>query len=148
MATKLDVNTGGLDIGKKLWEKHQADEFTHVDNYKEAICINCFSKDATAATIADICGECAGKRGREPLLATISQKLYGLCFFCGKYKFQIEQINARFCHGCHRKIANVTKEYNKKGGMLGSDPFWISMRKKHGKDWRHAFNDPTTSIRR
>jgi len=106
MATKLDVNTGGFDIGKKLWEKHQADEFTHVDNYKEAICINCFSKDATAATIADICGECAGKRGREPLLATISQKLYGLCFFCGKYKFQIEQINARFCHGCHRKIAD------------------------------------------
>ena len=26
MATKLDVNTGGFDIGKKLWEKHQADE--------------------------------------------------------------------------------------------------------------------------
>ena len=147
MATKLDVNVGS-DIGNKLWEKHQADEYTHVDNYKEAICINCFSKDASAATIADICGECAGKRGREPLLATISQKLYGLCFFCGEYKFQIEQINARFCHGCHRKIANVTKEYNKKGGMLGSDPFWISMRKKHGKYWRHAFNDPTSSIRR
>ena len=140
MATKLDVNVGS-DIGNKLWEKHQADEYTHVDNYKEAICINCFSKDASAATIADICGECAGKRGREPLLATISQKLYGLCFFCGEYKFQIEQINARFCHGCHRKIANVTKEYNKKGGPMGMDPFWLSMRKKHGKDWKQIMSN-------
>jgi len=32
--------------------------------------------------------------------------------------------------------------------MLGADPFWLSMKKKHGKDWRHTFNDPTTSIRR
>ena len=21
--------------------------------------------------------------------------------------------------------------------MFGADPFWISMRKKHGKDWKH-----------
>ena len=46
MGTKLNVDTGGLYVGKKLWEKHQANEYTHVDNYKEAICINCFSKDA------------------------------------------------------------------------------------------------------
>ena len=135
MATKLNVDTGS-DIGNKLWERHQSNEYTHVDNYKEAICINCFKKDATSATIADICGECGGKRGREPLLATVAQKMYGLCFFCGKYKFNIEQINARFCRKCHRKIANVTKEYNKKGGPMGMDPFWLAMRKKHGKDWK------------
>ena len=135
MGTKLNVDPGS-DIGKKLWEIHQENEYTHVTNYKEAICINCFKKDAASATIADICGECAGRRGREPLLATICQKMYGLCFFCGKYQFNIEQINARFCHRCHRRIANVTKEYNKKGGPLGMDPFWISMRKKHGKDWK------------
>ena len=140
MATKLNVDPGS-DIGKKLWDRHQANEYTHVNNYKEAICINCFTKDATSATIADICGECAGKRGREPLLATITQKMYGLCFFCGKYQFNIEQINARFCRGCHRKIANVTKEYNKKGGPLGMDPFWIAMRKKHGKDWKVIMKD-------
>ena len=51
MPTELPVDTGGTDYGKKLWDKHQADEFTHVDHYKEAICINCFSKDASAATI-------------------------------------------------------------------------------------------------
>ena len=81
-------------------------------------CINCFKKDATSATIVDICGECGGKRGREPLLATIAQKMYGLCFFCGKHKFNVEQINARFCRRCHRKIADVTKAYNKAGGTL------------------------------
>ena len=140
MATKLNVDPGS-DIGKKLWDRHQANEYTHVNNYKEAICINCFTKDATSATIADICGECAGKRGREPLLATITQKMYGLCFFCGHYKFEIEQINARFCRSCHRKIANVTKEYNKKGGPMGMDPFWLSMRKKHGKDWKQIMSN-------
>ena len=141
MPTKLNVDTGGLDIGKKLWDSHQADEYTHVDNYKEAICINCFKKDATSATIVDICADCAGKRGREPLLATVTQKMYGFCFFCGKHKFEIEQINARFCRRCHRKIADVTKAYNKKGGMFGADPFWISMRKKMGKDWKHIMNN-------
>jgi len=64
LATKLNVDPGGLGVGKKLWEKHQKDEYTHVDNYKEAICINCCKKDATSATIVDICGECGGKRGR------------------------------------------------------------------------------------
>mgnify|MGYP001252875727 CR=1 FL=1 len=148
MATKLNVDTGGQDIGKKLWKKHQENEYTRVDNYKEAICINCFKKDAVAATIMDICGECAGKRGREPLLAKITDKFYGLCFFCSGYKFHIEQINGRLCRRCHRKVADVTKDYNKKGGMLGADPFWISIKKKHGKDWRHTFNDPTKSLRR
>ena len=138
MATKLNVDTGGHDVGKKLWERHQKDEYTHVDNYKEAICINCFKKDATSATIADICGECAGKRGREPLLATMSQKMYGFCYFCGKHKFNIEQINARFCRKCHRGIANNTKKYNKDGGLFGN-PFWTSMRKKNGKDWKEIF---------
>ena len=66
--------------------------------------------------------------------------MYGLCFFCGKYKFEIEQINARFCRTCHGRIAKVTKEYNKKGGMFGADPFWQKMRKKHGKDWRLIFS--------
>ena len=74
--------------------------------------------------------------------------MYGLCFFCGKHKFNIEQINARFCHGCHRKIADVTKDYNKKGGMFGTDTFWLSMKRKHCNDWKFVFNDPTKSLRR
>lgn len=136
MATKLDNNSQSNDLTKKLWENHQADEYTRVDNYKEAICINCFKRDAAAATLVDICGDCAGKRGREPLLAKVVDKMYGLCFFCGDHKFHIEQINGRLCRTCHKRVAKVTKEYNKKGGMFGADPFWQRMRKKHGKDWK------------
>ena len=58
MATKLPVDTGGTYVGKKLWEKHQKDEYTRVSNYKEAVCLNCLKVDATSATIADICGDC------------------------------------------------------------------------------------------
>ena len=147
MATSLENNSDTNDYTKKLWKTHQANEYTRVDNYKEAICINCFKRDATSATIADICADCAGKRGREPLLATVSQKMYGLCFFCGKYKFEIEQINGRFCRTCHRRIANVTKEYNKKGGMFGTDPFWLKMKKKLGKDWKILMTNGTQNKR-
>jgi hypothetical protein len=144
MATKLNVNTGGEDIGKKLWDRHQKNEFTKVNNYKEAVCLGCLKKDVAAATIATICGDCSGVRGREALLATVSHKYYGLCLFCGKHKFNLEEINARFCMTCHRKIANVTKEYNKKGGIEGTDPFWLKIKKQHGKDWKALFNQGWT----
>lgn len=140
MATRLNVNTGGEDAGKKLWKKHQSNEFTKVTNYKEAVCLNCLKKDVALATIAVICQDCAGKRGREALLAVISTKYYGLCLFCGKHKFNLEEINARFCMPCHRRIANVTRDYNKKGGQMGTDPFWQHLRKKHGKDYKEIFN--------
>ena len=133
------MDTGGLGIGKKLWEKHQADEYTRVNNYKEAVCLNCLTKDAASATIVTICGDCAGKRGREPLLAKMSDKFYGLCYFCGQHKFHIEEINARFCRKCHRQIADVTKAYNKKGGLY-SNPFWSMLKKKNGKDWKQIFS--------
>ena len=32
--------------------------------------------------------------------------------------------------------------------MFGTDPFWLSMKRKHGKDWKFVFNDPTKSLRR
>jgi len=141
MATKLNINHGGTDIGKKLLRKHQENEFTRVNNYKEAVCLNCLKNDRAVATIAMICGECAGKRGREALLATISHKYYGLCLFCGLHKFNLEEINARFCMPCHGRIAKITKEYNKQGGMYGADPFWKRMRRKYGKDWEIKFKE-------
>ena len=73
--------------------------------------------------------------------------MYGLCYFCGKYKFEIEQINARFCRSCHRRIANLPKEYNKKGGMCGTDPFWLKMKKKLGKDWKILMTNGTQNKR-
>jgi len=141
MPTKLNVDKGGLDIGNKLWAKHQKNEYTRVNNYKEAICLNCLKKDVAGATVAMICGDCAGVRGRETLLAVISTKFYGMCLFCGKYKFHLEEINARFCMPCHRKIADVCKDYNKKGGMYGNDPYWLKIKKRNGKDWRQMYSD-------
>jgi len=89
--------------------------------------------------VFDICGECSGKRGREPLLVSIKPVYYGLCYFCGEYKFHMEQINARLCRKCMRRVADVMKTYNKKGGQFGADPFWVRQRKKNGKDWRQIF---------
>ena len=140
MATKLDVNTGNTYLGKKIWETHQKNEETHVNEYKEAMCFGCLKNDAAAAGVFDICGDCAGKRGRESLLVSIKGVYYGICYFCGEHKFNMEQINARLCRRCSRKVADVMKQYNKQGGQFGADPFWIRMRKKHGKDWKAAFN--------
>ena len=140
MPTEVETNENANDMTKKLWEKHQSDEYTKINNYKEGVCLGCMKVDVAAATIADICGDCAGKKGREPLLAKVCDKYYGLCFFCNSYKFNIEQVNGRFCSTCHRRIANITKEYNKKGGFMKVDPFWVSMRKKHGKEWKNILS--------
>lgn len=73
--------------------------------------------------------------------------MYGMCYFCGEYKFNIEQVNGRFCSTCHRRIADRTKAYNKKGGMFKADPFWINMRKKLGKDWMTLMRDGSQNNR-
>lgn len=141
MATKLNVNTGNTDVGKKVWDLHQKDEYTRVNNYKEGMCYNCFENNAVSALVLNICGDCAGKRGRETILVPIKEEMYGLCYFCGDYKFRIEQINGRLCNRCHRRCANHIKAYNNKGGMYGADPFWQKMRRKHGKDWKQIFSN-------
>jgi hypothetical protein len=144
LATKLNVDTGGHAVGKKLWEMHQAHEQTSVDNYKEGVCFICFHKDVVSATIIDICGDCAGKRGREALLVPIGEKYYGMCMVCGGWKFHIENINARFCRGCYKRIVGRLRD----DGHGAGDPFWKSLRRKHGKDWAWQMNDSTKSIRR
>jgi hypothetical protein len=141
MAEKVNINGGQTDIGKKIIDIHQRNEYTRVNSYKEGMCFNCFGNNAVSALVLDICGDCAGKRGRETILVPIKNVYYGLCYFCGTYKFNMEQINARLCHKCHRKVANVTRDYNKKGGMFNVDPFWVRQRKKNGKDWRQIFSN-------
>ena len=134
MANDDKIAKGGNDASKKLWKKHQANEYLRVTNDNEAICFGCFTKAACNATLIDICGDCAGKKGREALLAVVAPKYYGLCYICNDYRFNMEQINARFCMPCHRRIADITKAYNKAGGQMAS-PFYKQMRRKHGKDW-------------
>lgn len=134
MATKLPVNVGS-EAGDRLWKKHQADEYRRVNEYKEGLCFNCWKNKAVGACIVDICKRCGDKRGGEAVLAFITQKYYGMCFFCGKYDNDINNINVRMCQHCHLGVAKIIQAYNDKNGMYGSDPFWIKMRKTHGKDW-------------
>lgn len=147
MATKLNLNSGGTTIGNKIIDIHQNNEYTKVNNYKEGMCFGCFGNNVVAALVSDICGDCAGKKGRETILVPIKGVYYGLCHFCGKYKFNMEQINCRLCHNCHRKVANIMKDYNKKGGMYGADPFWVSQRRRHGKDWKEIFSNGLSNPR-
>ena len=113
MATKLDVNVGNTDLGKKIWNIHQNNEYTKVNNYKEGMCYNCFENNAVAALVLDICGDCAGKRGRETILVPIKQVYYGMCYFCGDYKFNLEQINGRLCTKCHKRCQDLCGQSHK-----------------------------------
>ena len=148
MATKLNLNAGSTAMGKKIVDIHQKNEYTHVNNYKEGLCFGCFDSNVVGAMVADVCGDCAGKRGREPLLVSIKSVYYGMCHFCGDYKFNMEQINCRLCQKCHIRNARHMKLYNKKGGMYGADPFWVSQRRKLGKDYKQIMSSGTKSWRK
>ena len=89
MATKLNLDGGKTNLGKKIVDIHQENEYTHVDNYKEGLCFGCFTKNVVGALVLDCCGNCAGKRGRETLLVKIKDVYYGMCYFCGKYEFNL-----------------------------------------------------------
>jgi len=142
LATKLPVSGVGTYIGKKLWKIHQDDEYTHVDNYKEGKCWFCFKRNVVSAMVLDICKECVDKRGSmEATLAAAGYKPYGLCSKCGKYKFDIHVLNLRVCISCFSRVRRIFKKYNKEGGVFGSDPFWKSLRKKHGKDFQILMSD-------
>lgn len=142
MATKLPVSGIGTYIGKKLWQLHQDNEYTKVDNYKEGYCWFCFKRKAASATIIDICKECVDKRGSmEGTLATAGYKPYGLCYKCGKYKFDIHVLNIRTCQSCFARVRKILRAYNKAGGPKGFDPFWKSLRKSLGKDYNILMSD-------
>ncbi len=139
MATKLPTNEKSNWATKILWNRHQANEYLKVDNYKEGYCFNCANRQAVSATITDMCEACFDKRNPEGILAQISKepKIHQLCFYCGQYKEWVIQYNVRLCMRCHRQVRQILKRWNKKGGMFGNDPFWLKMRKRHGKDWKH-----------
>lgn len=142
MATKLPVNHGGTHIGRKIWDLHQKNEYTRVNNYKEALCFRCFKKDVAAAMVVDMCEKCSLKCGVEAKLVVAGMSAYGMCYMCGVYQFNIAKINARFCRTCFDVIRKRLKTYNKGGGPYHVDPFWKSVRRKLGKDWQILFSPP------
>jgi len=144
MATKLNTNVKlGGDPTAKLWAQHQKNEYTHVDHYKEALCFMCWKKKAALATLIEICSECMEKKGAEPILAAVKDKIYGQCYKCGLYKMSIFYLNVRICMTCHGRIAKHLKNYNKSGGPYGNDPFYKHLRRKLGKDWKLLYQTPS-----
>lgn len=145
MPTELPVDYGS-DMGKKLWDKHQSNEYLRVNRYKEGICYGCFKNKALGATIIDSCKSCMDRRGKEAILQHIKFNYYGMCFFCGEYKFDSWQINVRLCEMCHLRVRRILQEFNRKGGMFNVDPFWLKMKKKHGKDWHPMYGFTNTQV--
>ncbi len=128
---------------KKLWEKHQNNEYMRTNKYKESVCALCFKKDVCTATIANSCERCAHKMGVEAVLAVIKSAVYDLCLFCGKYDFNILQLNLRLCMRCNRLITNTTRALSKAGGIQNYDPFYLHLKKRLGKDWQILFHQPS-----
>ena len=135
MANKLDVDQGGTFVGKKIVELHDKNEYTRVNNYKEGLCWACFCNKPVGATLVVCCQSCYDTKGPEAILVTAGIKPYGMCYLDGEYGTPIYQVNARFCMSCGANYRRHLKEYNLKGGPIGSDPFWKSMRRKFGKDY-------------
>lgn len=139
MAHKLNVDTGGTHLGKKIWERHQADEYLKVSNYKEGFCFKCESKNAVAASIFEICQECMDKRGLEYVLARVGINYYGMCNFCGIHKYKLHKVNIRLCQSCMSKVTEYLSQFRK--GYDNVDPFWKSIKRRNGKDWKLLFSD-------
>ncbi len=143
MATKLPVNYGNAPIAKGLWNLHQENEYTHVDNYKEALCWMCWKKKASAATLIDACERCCEKKGYEAVLVKASETAYGHCQICGNYQWNIFKLNVRVCQTCGKRVSDRIRDVRRGGGFMKSDPFWKSMRRKFGQDYKLLFRDPS-----
>lgn len=142
------LNTSGQnDAFKKVVGWHQANEYLHINNYMEAKCFMCFGKDVALATVVQICEDCLKKKGKEAILVKIKVDMYGLCFNCGKYKFDIHHLNVRVCHKCNSRIVKVIDDWKRAGGMYGSDPFYQMLKSKLGKDWQILSNPFARSCR-
>lgn len=127
---------------KKSWEKDQGNEHTRINKYKEGVCYGCFNKDTVYARMLDVCADCRRKRGIETIMSVLTNKMYGYCPVCAKYKFDIAHINVRMCAKCNAKVAKNTHAFNKAGGHVAVDPFWQRMRRKFGKDYKELYMLP------
>lgn len=121
---------------KKKMEYDQANEYTKVNHYKEAFCWSCAKNgDICTATLVDCCKECIKKRGNEGLMAVVTNKGYGYCFFCNSYTWTLWQINVRLCRSCNGRVVDYLRNYNKAGGMFTQDPFWKWVKQKNNQDY-------------
>lgn len=121
---------------KKKMEADQANEYTKVNHYKESFCWVCAKNgDICKATLVDACLPCIKKRGKEGLMAVVANKHYGWCYFCNRYTWTLFNINVRTCRSCDGRILQNIKDFNRKDGMFGADPFWQYIKKNNHQDW-------------
>ena len=144
---KLGINDGGTDLGAKVIDIHQSNEYTAVNKHKEGLCWSCYSNKAVGATLVEVCQDCFEKKGKEAILVDVSMAggalhPYGMCFICGDWKHGLHKLNVRFCETCARRYRKHLKVYNKAGGLVEADPFWKHIKRKFGKDFAHIMTDP------
>lgn len=130
------------DASKKLWEKHQQDEYQRINKFREGLCYGCEQKNLVGARMIDVCKACLKKHSPDIVLTVLSSKIYGWCMLCSRYTWDVGHINVRMCSKCNGRIARNATAHNSSGGKLANDPFWQKIRKKYGKDYKEIFMLP------
>lgn len=116
---------------RKAREQQQKTEYHATNHYLEAYCMGCGKKDLALARVVQICNECLPGTMLEAILKKIKTDYYGFCFFCAHYKSPVHHVNVRLCKSCAIRISRNLKNRAKQGGLLGTDPFFTTLWKKH-----------------
>lgn len=128
---------------KKLWRKHQENEYTRISKHNEGLCVICFKKTFVVPVVIKACKVCLMKRGKEAYLAVFGHNIYGFCLGCGQWKFDVYNLNGRVCQKCNNAIALVNEKLQK-GEQSKQDPFWKRIKRRFGKDYEilwHGFGE-------
>lgn len=100
----------------------------------------CWKNKGVGATLIELCDKCMHKKGTEPILAVVGAKAYAMCFECGKWTFNVHNLNVRICQSCFHRFRKHFKNLRRKG-VDNVDPFYVWARKQFGKDWKLLMND-------
>ncbi len=130
------------DAQRKHITIRQANENISQDRHMEGMCWGCDTKTFVMPTLTDACFKCSYKRGVEKIIAIVSKKSWGYCFFCAKYTYHVAQLNVQLCIKCTRIVRKSHSAFRKGGGMFNVDPFWKYQKQKLGKDWKELFFNP------
>lgn len=137
---QIERNNDGY---RKLWNKHQSNEFTKINKYKEGYCWGCMKIDFVFATLIDVCSKCKRKKDNETKLTNLpfAPGMDGFCSICGFWEWGTGQINVRLCRSCIDRVQEKVRKYVRTGKAEGH-PLFTHLRKKNGKDWKQLFELP------
>lgn len=128
---------------KKIRDAVQSNEQTKINKYHEGFCYGCAKTDQNISTLFYICGRCRNRRGMEGLMAVVYRKKSDeLCDICGRWEFDVWQINASLCRSCMVNMQRIHKKYRRTGGYRTNNPFLKKMARKLGKNWEILMKMP------